>query len=1558
MSDESPIYDEIEYRVETFGLGVTARGRAPLSGGRFTIPDLPLGLGDNVIFFAAEDAGRNVGIGGLLVTSDPSAPSARLVAPIDGQALLASRVLADLNFSVPSTIVSVNGVPDGRSFPAGLAADVLDLGLNIGANPFSLEIATAAGTHRFGFTLFRVAAVEPIQIVAPGEGEFLATPTVDVVVRAPLGTPLVSIQNVTVGPDADGMTFHAPVTLSNGSNTIRAVAYPFGQEATRTITLDTRPPRITLVGPTSGTASLGDAIDFAGVVDELARVDVESAGGRVVARRQYAPDLSHPLYGLTAYRWNADGAALVDGPNLFTVRATDRAGNASSLDVVVHREAGALRLASPADGAVASGLSSPPVHLEVLADSVIEAVFVAGRRLANVANFPAGVGIVDFGSFPLAPGTNEVRVVSHRTATGTSDLLAFTLVSTATEIATLTGIVTDQRSGEPIAGALVTITAGGVSFIVVTDAEGRYALPVAPGAVAATANAPGFQSRTLFSGSVAIGETREASGPLVATYTPPPPPGGGPARVTIAGTVRSRLTGLPEPGVEIAVLGTDRTTTSDGAGRYTLADLIAGSVTLRLRKAEFVDTFFSYGDLQSPPSGYPVRADLEYPIQTGNEETIAVGTTAHGTVRDAFTGKPLAGVAITSGSLSSVSDAAGAFTLSGLGEGQRITVRAEIPGHDPQTLDALVVANATDTLDYALAPRTWAKVSGTVTDAETGNPIHLARVRVAGSSLLSASTARDGSYQLDGIPEGSHAIEVEHPAYLPHAAAVLALTNGEAATLSTALTPRPQTGHLAGRVLDRATGQPIAGALVQTSSGASATSDAQGLYSLTAVPAGLATLTITTAGYPVTTRDAGIVADREPAQPRENAADLLVDATGASLPDEVSKLVSAASGGFVETADGRFRLDILPGSLSLDAEIIVRRPTTSATAPGSVLLTDPALAADEIRVIGDEIEVLVAPSTSGGELPRLAGPAFVSARYRPELAASSGVLERTAYPYLFDGSQWTALRTVPYLHAVDEVNRAVVVALLFGQTESGQRVFTEAPQRRQTLMALDAGEEPPAGPSDLVLQAFRFAVGAVRGAVTPDVLPDADVIDLAFDTTLNPTQDPAIPNGPNRINAFARPLLVFHGWDPAAIFRNIDLMRAPLENQRYAAMLEDLIAGTNGVYRPMFVTYNSRMSIADSGGLIAGKLDEQYPVGSPGSLDPFAGPGEFEKNDPRSFETWDSFGFSMGGLVERVFQAKSVRGDRLASSGEPNGAVGRVQNMVTMGAPHHGAMQMLRLATLLALGFQGLWIEEILERWSPGTMDLLDYDGTFGCDLVRNATLCGLNGNRRSTPNGRLSLIGGTKPDVGGVAGLGNFLVGPMTNDGVVPLNSAQGKSAVFGIPIRPLRKGTTFDEDFDHLNAGTDRDGNQKISNFAGRDIFPFLSDHFVISRFEWLTLPECPDEETEGVIDVAMDAHYNANQGSLTGLALVLYGKKRGGGWTILHGADPTTHDFASPSPLSGTSTLEQFVTVTLTKNFTLADDFEKLTLRLYTLSEAGPNRADAEPGELAEQRSFTCP
>jgi hypothetical protein len=187
---------------------------------------------------------------------------------------------------------------------------------------------------------------------------------------------------------------------------------------------------------------------------------------------------------------------------------------------------------------------------------------------------------------------------------------------------------------------------------------------------------------------------------------------------------------------------------------------IAGSVTLRLRKPDFVDAFFSYDDLQVPPSGYPVRA--------------------------------------------------------------------EIPGHDPQTLEAFVVANATDALDYALAPRTWGVVSGTITDASTGQPIRLAEVRVEGSALLAAASEGDGTYDLLAVPEGTHAIEIVHPEYLTAHVASVAVSDGGTTPLSAALTKRPITATLAGTLTDALTGVPIAGATLVIASGPSTTTDASG----------------------------------------------------------------------------------------------------------------------------------------------------------------------------------------------------------------------------------------------------------------------------------------------------------------------------------------------------------------------------------------------------------------------------------------------------------------------------------------------------------------------------------------------------------------------------------------------------------------------------------------------------------------------------------------------------------------------------------------------------------
>ncbi|MBV8689265.1 MAG: carboxypeptidase-like regulatory domain-containing protein [Candidatus Eremiobacteraeota bacterium] len=69
-------------------------------------------------------------------------------------------------------------------------------------------------------------------------------------------------------------------------------------------------------------------------------------------------------------------------------------------------------------------------------------------------------------------------------------------------------------------------------------------------------------------------------------------------------------------------------------------------------------------------------------------------------------------------------------------------------------------------------------------------------------------------------------------------------------------------GNVTGRVLDAKTNQPINGALIAVGSTVTATTDAQGGFTLTQVPAGTQTVTVSAAGYTTLTQTATVKKDQ------------------------------------------------------------------------------------------------------------------------------------------------------------------------------------------------------------------------------------------------------------------------------------------------------------------------------------------------------------------------------------------------------------------------------------------------------------------------------------------------------------------------------------------------------------------------------------------------------------------------------------------------------------------------------------------------------------------------
>ncbi|HNP85137.1 MAG TPA: putative glycoside hydrolase [Kouleothrix sp.] len=214
----------------------------------------------------------------------------------------------------------------------------------------------------------------------------------------------------------------------------------------------------------------------------------------------------------------------------------------------------------------------------------------------------------------------------------------------------------------------------------------------------------------------------------------------------------------------------------------------------------------------------------------------------NGTVLDAYTGKPVTAAKVNIAGAQAVTDTGGKYQLTSWRQDGTLEIAAD--GYEPVKI-ALAgqpqLAKPTPpaaTLDAKLRPNT---VSGAITDAYTGQPIAGALVKA--SDTLSMTTATDGSYRLVGVPE--------------QFSLTVSAKNYDTATQSlqqqVSFSGQLRPNVLAGKVTDRYTGQPVAGAKVKVGDNLNVTTGADGSYQLEGVPAG-ATIEIDADGYAALTQ--------------------------------------------------------------------------------------------------------------------------------------------------------------------------------------------------------------------------------------------------------------------------------------------------------------------------------------------------------------------------------------------------------------------------------------------------------------------------------------------------------------------------------------------------------------------------------------------------------------------------------------------------------------------------------------------------------------------------------
>ncbi len=308
--------------------------------------------------------------------------------------------------------------------------------------------------------------------------------------------------------------------------------------------------------------------------------------------------------------------------------------------------------------------------------------------------------------------------------------------------------------------------------------------------------------------------------------TPPPPPTGG-----VTGTVTDAEDGSAMGGATV----TDgaRTTTTDAAGEYTIADVPPGT----------------YG-VTASKSGYQSSSVTVTVVSGGNavanfslNEVVTTGSIT-GTVTDAENGSAIAGATVTDGTRTTTTDAAGGYTIADVPPGT-YGVTAGKSGYQSSSLTVTVVSGGNAVANFSLNEIvTTGSITGTVTDAEDGSALAGATVT---DGTRTALTDSSGAYTIDNVPPGTYGVTASKSGYQSSCLTVTVVLGGTAVA-NFSLNEIATTGSITGKVTGAEDGSPIAGATV-TDGARTTTTDAAGGYTIANVPPGTYGVTASKSGY-------------------------------------------------------------------------------------------------------------------------------------------------------------------------------------------------------------------------------------------------------------------------------------------------------------------------------------------------------------------------------------------------------------------------------------------------------------------------------------------------------------------------------------------------------------------------------------------------------------------------------------------------------------------------------------------------------------------------------------
>ncbi|MFZ2360876.1 MAG: putative glycoside hydrolase, partial [Anaerolineae bacterium] len=425
----------------------------------------------------------------------------------------------------------------------------------------------------------------------------------------------------------------------------------------------------------------------------------------------------------------------------------------------------------------------------------------------------------------------------------------------------------------------------------------------------------------------------------------------------LQGQVLNAVDNQPVAGATVSA--GDQMATTDDAGRFELQRLPRTGAQVALAADGFIAYELPLADWNGADA-QPVSLPL-YP------------NGLHGLVTDAESGQPLAGVALTLNGQSSQSLDNGFFYFpSDVGAGE---ISVALPGFLPATAavasDAAV--NGQEAVDIALQPTALA---GVVSDYQTGQPLAGVTVTAAGQT---ATTDDAGRYRLLRLHGGDLSLTAELDGFEPASQPIDEAANllGKEPLDVALLAP-----HLAGRLVNNVTNNPIVGATV-TAGALTATSDDDGRFILWTTDTPLA-ITVEAPGY-------------EPAQ--------------AEFTEDVELAVALEPKGLVVTVTDA------NGQPVAGAQVVSQRSEAVSDAQGVALL--PLIEAGDVFTVTAPNFAAMAQVFDGATQAALALAPDTVIGQAVDAETGENVLGVTVYVYDRDQCQGTACRGTDPLLYVD-----------------------------------------------------------------------------------------------------------------------------------------------------------------------------------------------------------------------------------------------------------------------------------------------------------------------------------------------------------------------------------------------------------------------------------------------------------------------------------------------------------------------------------------------------------